>query len=177
MGIASNPQNQNLAQASKFVLNFDRLSDMMFFCTAVNLPGMNMGNAMQQTPFKDDPIPGDKIIYENLNIHFLIDEDLQSWTHIADWMKGVSFPDDFKQYQNLTLQQKLQINNIGNKPQYSDAGLIIYNNKNNPKIIVKFTDVFPVSLSSIEYNSQISAESVLTGTASFLFKGYEINRL
>jgi hypothetical protein len=177
MALSAQPTNQSLAQASKFLLSFDRLPQVSWFCTKVNIPGMSVGNATQVTPFVDAPIPGDKIQYEPLNITFLLDEPLLTWTTIQLWMFGYAFPDNFQQYANLSLQQKLQMANMTNtKPQYSDAILTIFSNKNNPIFQVKFTEVFPVSLSSIDWDTSLSAEFIMTGSASFKFTNYTIDR-
>jgi hypothetical protein len=175
MSLSLTPNNTNLAQASKFALAFDRLPFVTYFCTKANIPGINSGNATQQNPFIDRPVPGDKMIYEPLTITFLIDEPLYAWTTIQDWIKGITFPENFDQYKNLTLQQKLQ--QVGSTPQYSDATLTILTNKNNPIVEVRFIDVFPISVSSIEFDTSLPATNILTGTASFMFTNYDINRM
>lgn len=174
--ISVNPKNQNLAQASKFLLSFDRLPDMTFFCKTANIPGISLPSLIQTTPFIDAPIPGDKIVYDKFDIEFLLDEDLFSWTSIHDWLIGLGKPENFDQYKNLSLQQKLQISKIGNKPQYSDAILTAYTNKNNPVLQIKFVDLFPISLSSIQFDTGVSAETILTGRATFSFTNYDILR-
>ncbi len=174
MSISSVPLNQNLSQPSKFILSFDRLPYLTFFCTRINIPGINFGTAVQQTPFIDAPVPGDKMVYDPLGITFLVDEQLWSWTTVFDWIRGVSFPENFDQYKNLTLQQKLKMR--GNKPQYSDAMLTILSNKNNPILQIQFSDVFPIALSTIEYDVSLSALNVITSIATFNFTNYDIIR-
>ena len=174
MGVSSNPTNTNLAQASKFLLTFARLPNMTYFCTKVNLPGIAFGEAVQQTPLIDAPIPGDKMVYEPLEIDFLIDEALLSWTTIQDWIRGMAFPENTDQYKNLNLQQQLQLRN--QQPQYSDATLTILTNKNNPIVTVQFSQLFPVSINSIQFDTSVDASSILTGKAAFKFTNYDISR-
>lgn len=153
---------------------------MSWFCSKVNLPGINMaGEPAQVTPFIDAPLPGDKMTYDPLTITFLIDEQMYSWTTIQDWIKGVTFPDNFNQYKNLNLQQQLQLQQkiTGGKPQYSDAMLTVFSNKNNPVLSISFIDVFPISLSPVEFSVAESATDIITGTASFKFTNYNINRV
>ena len=132
------PANQNPAQGTKFRLNFDRLPYLTFFCMSVNLPGVSSQNTVQPTPFSDLPIPGDKIIYEELSISFLVDEDYRSWLSVHDWIRGVTFPTTFDEYKNLSKLQRTtaisQLSGMSERPQYSDAILTIYTNKNNPNI-------------------------------------------
>ena len=175
MGISSNPTNTNLAQANKFLLSFDRLPALTYFCTAAPIPGVSVGTAKQTNPFADAPIPGDKMEYEDLEITFLVDEALLSWTSILDWIRGYAFPENFDQYKNLPLQQKLQVS-ADTKSQYSDAMLTVYSNKNNPVLQIAFTDLFPVSLSGVEFSTQQSAENILTARATFKYTNFSYKR-
>jgi hypothetical protein len=64
-----------------------------------------------------------------------------------------------------------------NKPQYSDAILSVFTNKNNPNFRVKFVDLFPVSVSTILFNSMDSAENIAVADATFRFAYYEYERI
>ena len=89
------PCNTDILQASKYILSFPRISATQFFCQAVNVPGVSSQFTVQNTPFSDLPIPGDKLNYEVLTIEFLLDEELQSWRIIFDWLRAVTFPAEF----------------------------------------------------------------------------------
>ena len=175
------PLNQSLAQSTKFTLIFSRLPYVTFFCSAVNLPGVSAGNTLQNTPFSDLPVPGDKIEYEPLDISFLVDEDYRSWFTVHDWIRGITFPTSFEEYKNLKLLQPTSAQSAlaqnAEKPQYSDAILTLYTNKNNPNIRVKFKDCFPISLSSIRYSTQDNADVIITGDATFKFAYYDVERV
>ena len=175
------PANQNPAQGTKFRLNFDRLPYLTFFCMSVNLPGVSFPEIPRASPFSDTPIPGDKIRYEELNISFMIDEDYRSWLSVHDWIRGVTFPTNFDEYKNLgKLQRSSPLSQLvkqTDRPQYSDAILTIYTNKNNPNIRVKFRECFPTSLSSVVFNTQDDADVILTGQSTFKFAWYDIERL
>jgi len=177
MGISTNPTNTNLAQASKFLLSFERLPYLTYFCSKVNIPGINSGTATQQTPFIDRPVPGDKMIYTPLEITFLLDEPLWSWTTIQDWIKGITFPENFAQYKNLSNQQRIQLQVKNSTPQYSDATLTVFSNKNNPILTVNFTDVFPISISSIQFDTAQPATDVMKADATFRFTNFDISRV
>jgi hypothetical protein len=175
MGISTNPSDVNYLQASKFLLTFDRLPFLTYFCTKVRLPGITAGEAVQQNPFIDRPVPGDKMIYEPLEVTFIIDEPMYAWTTVQDWIKGLTFPEDFDQYRGLSLQQRIQYRS--QSPQYSDATLTIMTNKNNPVVTVHFTDVFPIGISSVDFDTSLDATNIVTGTASFKFTNYDISRI
>ena len=57
---------------------------------------------------------------------------------------------------------------------YSDATLTILSNKNNPLVEVRFSDLFPVSLSALNYDNAATDVDYLTAQISFRYKLYEI---
>jgi hypothetical protein len=175
------PTNQSLAQSTKFRLSFSRLPYMTFFCNSINLPGISSSPTQLNTPFSDLPVPGDKIEYEPLEVSFLVDEDYRSWLTVHDWVRGITFPTTFDEYKKLgllgTTRPQSKLAESVERPQYSDAILTLYTNKNNPHIRVKFRNCFPISLSSINFSTQDTADIIISGSASFKFDYYDIERV
>ena len=173
------PGNKDLLQSTKFRVTFDRLPGTTYFCQTANFPGVSLTEIPRQTPFVDLYVPGEKIVYDTFNITFLVDEDLRSWTEIHDWIRGITFPTDFKEYLDLQRMDKSPYMraSFNNKPQYSNGILTLYTNKNNPNFRVKFVDLFPTSLSTILFSSQDSAENIVTADATFRFSYYEYERI
>lgn len=163
-GISGSP---SFAQADKFLLTFSRLPTMTFMCQQANIPGVRVNPAEQPTQGATAPIPGSKFQFSPLNVRFLLDEDLYSWTCIFDWLQGIGFPDNSDQYKNLNLQQKLLLNS--KQPQYSDATLTYYNNQNIPIIAVQYNLVFPTRLSEISFDTQQAATTPMVCEAEFMY--------
>ena len=46
-------------------------------------------------------MPGDKVTYQTLDVSFLVDENLNNYKEIHDWIIGLGFPQDHKQFKNL----------------------------------------------------------------------------
>ena len=173
-----NPENIDLLQSTKFRLTLDRLPGMIYFCQTANLPGVSLTEIPRQTPFVDLYIPGEKIIYDTLNITFLVDEELRAWTEIHDWIRALTFPNEFEEYVRLN---KYSRNVTGIKADqrlaYTTGVLSIYTNKNNANFRVKFVDLFPISLSTIIFSSSDTAENVITADATFRFGYYNYERI
>ena len=167
--------NTDLLQSAKFILTFPRLTSTQFFCQSINIPGVTTQNTSQPTPFMDLNIPGDKFVYDTLNIDFLLDEELQSWTAIYDWMRGIAFPTEFEEYKNLKHLSKFSEHT--SFPQYADAEVTILAANNIPKLKFKFIDMFPITLSQIALDIRLGSEHTMTSTASFRFKRYDIIRI
>ena len=51
--------------------------------------------------------------------------------------------------------------------------LYILTSKNNPVTEVRFSDVFPISLSGLAYNQQAADTDYLTATVTFNYKLYD----
>ena len=67
-----------------------------------NVPAITIKEqASQPTPLKDVPIPGDKLDYDNLNITFLVDENLENYREIHGWLTGLGFPKDYVQFRDV----------------------------------------------------------------------------
>ena len=171
-----NPANPNLLHPNKFRLTFSRLPDMQFFCQSVIVPGVSMSEVQRNTPFVDTYLPGDKLIYDLLSVTFLIDEEIQSWKNIHDWVRGMTFPTDFQEYRNLANPPRGLVA-VPERPQYSQAQLTLLTSANNPRYSFNFVDVFPISLSSIMLSTESSPNEVLTADAVFRFSWYDISKI
>ena len=172
--INANPADQNLLQGATFQLSFSRLPYIQFFIQKINIPGIITNPQTQPTPFINAPLPANKMTYERLSITFAVDEALWSWTSLHDWLKGLTIPESFQEYKNLSMQQRIQMQS--STPQYSDCILTVLTNKNNPIISFHFSEVFPVSLTGIDFNVQADATQIITATGEFAFTNYDVNR-
>ena len=79
-------------------IRFDRIPKVEWFCTNVNIPGITLGEASYPTPMTDIGITGDKLTFETLTMTFLVDEELQNYRQIWDWLVGIGFPKNHNQF-------------------------------------------------------------------------------
>lgn len=179
--LTRNPTNLDLLQSTKFQVIFDRLPGVNYFCQTANLPGISLTEFPVSTPFVDLYLPGEKAIYDTFNITFLVDEDLRAWTELHDWIRGITFPKDFKEYVDLAKlspQSNIRAAMNGGRPApYSTAIMTVYTNKNNPNFRIKLIDCFPTSVGSLIFNSSDTAENIITADATFRFSYYDYERI
>ena len=162
--LSRNPVNTNLLQPTKFLLTFTRIQAVQYFCQEVNLPGVTLGEVSRATPFLDMYSPGTKLTYDPLDITFTIDEELASWKNLYDWFLSIADPDGFeKRDGSIELQHSKH---------FSDATLTILSSLNNPMLRVNFTNLFPVSMSDIRFDTTSSADTIITVDASFRYQSY-----
>ena len=188
MADTSQPTVFDYASPTTWRIKFARIPKVEWFCTNVNIPGITLGEASYPTPMTDIGITGDKLTFETLTMTFLVDEELQNYRQIWDWLVGIGFPESRTQFttfrsstsntSNTGAGGNTDIGKVGattaDRPFYSDATLTILSNKNNPIVEVRFSDMFPVSLSGLDYTQQVGDVEYLTATVDFRYKLYEI---
>lgn len=174
------PQNTHFLQPTKYLLTFDRLGDIQYFCQQVNVPGVNLGQAQISFPGQDVFSPGNKMTWNPLAIRFLVNEDLSSWRGLYNWFKAIASPEGTEERKRLTdLQNNYKTftprsNRLQN---YSDATLTILSALNNPIMRIKFTNVFPITLNDLGLDTTQSADDIITADATFVFDYYEFEDL
>ena len=163
--LTRSPENTNFLQPTKYLLTFDRIRTTQYFCQSVNLPGVSLGEVNRATPFLDMYSPGTKLSYELLNVEFILDEKLQGWKNLYDWFLTMADPDGFEKRDG---SRELQ-----NNKHLSDATLSILSGLNNTLIRIHYTNVFPLSISDIKFDSTQSADTIMTATATFRYQSYK----
>jgi len=167
-------QNRNFLQPQGFRFQVARAPKVTFFGNAVNIPGMTLRTTVQTTPgLKDIPLPGEIIDFEDLNLRFLVDEDLQNYQEIQNWMRGLGFPESLQeiydlQNENSVLSREKTMNI------YSDGTLTILDAMQNENFKVKFSDLFPFSLSTIQFDATMADTEYFTAEVSFKYLNYTI---
>jgi len=160
-----NPQNTNPLQPTKFLLSFNRISSVQYFCQTVDVPGVTLGEVDRASPFLDMFSPGTKLKYDLLDVGFLLTEDLSAWKNLYDWFLSIADPDGFEKRDH---SRELQTNK-----HLSDATLTILSNLNNPLLRIQFTNVFPLTMSSIHFDTKQDADTILTCNATFRYQSYK----
>lgn len=166
--------NLDYIHSSQFRFLITKLPTVEYFVTSVNLPQISLsGEAEINTPFKEISLGGDTVIYEDLSVEFLVDEDLKNWLEVYEWIQGIGFPESRGKQYSDTLANSVSF------PQsiYSEAKLILLTNKSNPNIEITFQEVYPSSLSGLQFTTQETDMNVLKATAEFKFLNTTIVRL
>lgn len=147
----------------KFVVN--RLPHINWFIQRVNIPGISSQPPEIGTPFRIIPVTGDMLIFDPLRISFKVDEDMNNYFEIVDWMHGYGFPDKHDQYRQLF--------NRGTKTKgegiYSDATLAILNSNMVKNVELAFHDIFPTAISEINLDTTDADVQYLTCDVEFRY--------
>jgi len=170
--------NRNFLSPTGFKFSLNRSPKVAFFCNQANIPDINLGIAVQPSYLKDIDQPGDKIIFGDLNLRFLVDENLENYMELQNWIRGLGYPESLEEIYNLQnngfinaryTQRGMDI--------YSDGTLQILSSNLVPRFKVIFKDLFPYSLSTIIFDATDTDIQYFTADISFKYTIYNITDL
>ena len=159
--------NKNMLSPHGFAFNIKKTPELSFFVQAVNLPGINIGNPVQATPFRDIPIPGDKPEYGTLDVTFKVNEDMGNYIEIHDWIRKSGFLENFDQHKELADAEAYTGEGLT-----SDATLSILSSSMTPIVNISISDLFPVSLTDLSMDARDTSVEYIESTVSFQFRNY-----
>ena len=188
--LSRQPQTLDYASPTQFKFGINILPNVEYFTLTANVPGISLPQIDNQTPFKTIPLQGDNLTFDNLEITYIIDEKLENYIELQNWVRAIGFPktrQEFKSFRDTESQRfptattRSVSKDIGDTglatpdgSMFSDATLTILSSKNNPILEVRFQDVFPLSVGSLEYNQGASDIEYLVSNVTFAYKIYEI---
>ena len=184
------PTKLDYASPTQFKFGIHQLPKVEYFVTQAELPDISLDTTVQNTPFKDIPIPGEKLTYSNLTVTFLVDEYLENYISLHDWITGLGFPQNraqFTKFRDVTSNTPADGGTgasvdivgsaISDKSMYSDGYLMILSNKNNPIVQIDFQDMFPVSLGALSYDQGATDVEYLSVSTTFAYNIYTLTAL
>lgn len=160
-------ENFNYMQPTSFKLVIDRRNypNLEFFCQNVTHPGMIMNPVeLPVRRLAGLPFPGDTLTFNELSTNILLDENLESYTEMFNWIR------------RLLENNMFNRNAIGksSQPNYADITLSILSSHNNQTKQVRYIDCVPTSLGDINFESTSSGQEFITFAASFRFNYFEL---
>ena len=171
--------NRNYMSPLGFKLIITKTPKVDFLCQSANIPQISMGTAVQPTYLKDIPVPGDKVLYDDLNVRFLVDEKMENYLAIHKWITGLGYPESIGQYRQLKTDDKRTDRRVDDSAdplyfQYSDATLQVLNSNYKPSVLINFKDAFPVSLSTLDFDVTTRDYNYFTAEVTFKYTIYNI---
>ena len=171
MAIANQIENRNVLSPIGFKFTIAKDNKIDFFSNTARIPGINLGVALQPTPLKMLDVPGDILQYEDFVLDFLVDENLENYLLIHNWLTGLGFPEKQTQFDQLVRDED---NIEDRKLQFSDGTLSILNSNYREIAKVRFRDLFPTSLTSLDFNATDTDINYFTAQVSFKYTIYDI---
>ena len=116
--------NRNFLSPVGFRFTLAKDPKIVFFCNSARIPEITLGTAIQPTYLKDLDIPEDKLTFGNLTLRFLVDENMENYMAVHNWLTGLGFPEIASQFTDLITASD---GYRDLKYQYSDGSLRILN--------------------------------------------------
>ena len=149
------PSNRNFLNPIGYLLKLEKFEGVDFFCQSVNIPDVSMPTTEVASPFRNLPIiPGGGVTFGDFSVRFIVDEDLVNYYSIHKWMRDVGNAD---QMQRTTAKDDM----------LTLGQLHIVTSQYNPAFVVEFRDLFPVSLSNLQFDATISDVEYITAEVTF----------
>ena len=166
--------NRNFLSPVGFKFTLAKEPKVSFFSSSAQIPEINLGSAIQPSYLKNLDVPGDKLSYSDFSIKFLVDENLENYMAIHNWLTGLGYPETTEQFKDLVSDENDVTQPTDLNRQFSDGSLHILNSNFNDVAIVKFRDLFPVRLSSLEFSASDTDINYFTADVSFKYTVYNI---
>ena len=168
---ATQIENRNYLSSVAFKFNLAKYTKVDFFSNSAIIPQLTLATATQPSYLKDIDVPGEKLTYGDFTLKFLVDENMENYMAIYGWLNGLGFPETTQQYKDLTTDSADQRDE---KEAFCDGTLRILNSNLREIAKVKFKDLFPVSLTSLEFDATTTDVQYFTAQATFKYTIYEL---
>ena len=192
--VKTQPDKLDYASPTQFRFGIHQLPKVEFFAVAATIPAIALSDVVIPTPFKSIPMMGDQLTFDNLSISFIVDEYLENYLSIHEWLTAIGFPKNRKQFSEFktntsntpigarsSASTSTDIGDVQaaspNNALFSDATLTILSNKNNPIVNVFFRDLYPVAMTALDYNQAATDVEYLTASIDFAYQIYEIEAI
>ena len=162
--------NRNFLSPSGFKFTLTKEPKVSFFCTSARIPELSLDTAIQPSYLKDLDIPGEKLSYGDLTLKFLVDENMENYMAIHNWLTGLGYPETTQDYRDAITKDGVE----DGKNVFSDGSLHVLNSNYRDIAIVKFNDLFPTYLSSLDFQATDSDINYFTAEVTFKYTMYDI---
>jgi len=172
--LSRQPATMDYAQNSQFRITFPNYPKVTYFCTSITIPGISLTAVDRPTSLANIPMVGDTVTYENFDMTFIVDEKLENYREIYDWMINIGFPEEHSQFR---YQQRRTPTGgpkrIGDRELYDDIMVTVLSSKNNPVVRLRLYEAWPVQLGGLEYTQTGTDTEYLTCDVSWAYMYYD----
>ena len=163
--------NRNFLSPVGFKFSLAKFPKISFFCNSASIPEISLGTFQQPSYLKQIDVPGEKLTYGDLDIRFLVDENMENYISIYTWLRGLGFPETTQQFRDITTDVDGQRDP---KEAFCDGTLRILNSNYREVAKVQFNDLFPTSLTSLDFDATNTDVQYFTAEATFKYTVYKI---
>lgn len=147
--------NKNLLSLTGFKLQISGADyvNTEYFAVSATLPSISLPEIELSYRNRHGFLPGEKIEYEPISIRIAVDEELKVYDELYQWI--------LKNATTNTLDVR-------------EMSLIFLTSHNNISRTMRFTNAFPTSIGSVEFNTQMTEVEYAYVDVSFRYDRFEL---
>ena len=165
-------QNRNFLSGVAFKFNLAKFPKVDFFSNSARIPELTLELTTQPSYLKNIDVPGERLTFGDLTLRFLVDENMENDISVYNWLTGLGFPETTKEFADLIKDKDGQRDA---KEAFCDGTLRILNSNYREVAKVKFNDLFPTSLTSLDFDATNTDVQYFTAEATFKYTLYKIS--
>ena len=164
--------NKNFLSPIGFLFVLEKATKTSFLCQKAEIPDLTLGQVSIPTRgMVPIPVEGN-ISYGNLNLEFIVDEDLRNYMEIHNWLRALGTPQDMKERRDW--YNTYAKGSAEKDARFSDATLQVLNNNNIVNFDVVFKNLFPVSLSTIPFDVTGSDVAYIEADCTLNYRSFTV---
>ena len=155
------------------LVNFPIATNFRFWCPElpllseliqdVTIPGITLNPTEIHNRFVDYSDPGEKLVFQEMDLGFSMDENYDAYTEIFSWMSLMAGPDGMS---DVSEEQRRLL--------FCDSTVTLLDNAQRPTRTLIFKDSWPTSLGAMPYDVSGDSSSVKS-ILSLQFTAMEIS--
>ena len=167
---AENRHSENYLYPAAFKLTLSKIPGVVYFCQSVNIPTVTVSEITTNNPKSGRTlkIPSQNLQFGDLTVKFLIEESMNNWLEIYNWMQSLRVVDDWQTMRHFAARS------TGNDYQITDGALTVLTSANNPIKVFKLYNIFPKELSAVDFNSGTDGSEAISATAVFALEYFTV---
>lgn len=174
-------KNYNGMQPNNYRISFGYRKELPIWAQRLVIPGVAGNSPIEQsTPMRSILHPGHGVTLNGLSISFIVDEDMNNWLSLFQWIMECHMASSEADINDLLYRDQqgtklLQSHRdiVGS----TDATILCLTNKKNPMMKVTLGKMFPVALSDVELLSTSGGADQRTATVDFKFNHIKFESL
>ena len=164
-------QNRNFLSGVAFKFNLAKFPKVDFFSNSARIPELSLELTSQPSYLKTIDVPGERLTFGDFTLRFLVDENMENYISVYNWLTGLGFPETTKEFADLIKDKDGQRDP---KEAFCDGTLRILNSNYREVAKVNFNDLFPTSLTSLDFDATNTDVQYFTAEATFKYTVYKI---
>ena len=155
----------------KITISRENYPHLSYFAQSVQHPSLELSaTEMGFRRIQNVPVLGDAVINGSLALDIILDENMESYKEIYDWMMRMVNEKHAPTSRKFSSQ-------FGDQPiptSYCDVVVSVLTSANNSNKKIVYKNAFPTSLGDVQFNSQASGDYI-TYPVTFRFDYFEFS--